>query len=182
MLRPLLGCFLAAVAMFVWGFVFWGLKPLDPFAHTTLAQEQAVAEALADQLPEAGVYFLPDIGTGTEAEWVARHEAGPLAMIAFRPGGADPQAPAKMLMGFFHMLVVAALLGLVIWYANLGSYGGRFSLAALVGVAATIFPNISQPIWFDLPWRYFLTVSVYDLVAWLLAGAVLAYFVRPKES
>lgn len=177
------GSLLAAVAMFVWGFLFWGLRPVDPFAHLTLAQERAVAAVLSAELPGPGVYFLPDRDAlGGDASWAERHTAGPVAFVAFRPDGANPQSPVKMLMGFLHMLATAALLGVVIRLGRLPDYGARFGLAAAVGVAATFFAYVAQPIWFDLPWGHYLTRSIYDLVAWLLAGAVLAWFVRPSSG
>lgn len=103
-------------------------------------------------------------------------------MVAFRPDGADPQAPAKLLAGFLHMLAAAALLGLLLRRAGSAGYGARFGTAVVFGLAASLFAHLGQPIWFDLPWGYYLSIALYDLVAWLIAGAVLAYFVQPETA
>ena len=177
-----LGSLLGAIVMFVWGFIYWGTGAVDPFSHASGEGEAAVATALASSLPGAGVYFVPDMANGTVDEWVERHKAGPIAMVSFQSAGADPQSPTTMLAGFVHMLVTVGVLGAALLLAGLSGFADRFRLAAVIGVAATVFANLGDPIWFHAPWGFHLTVAIYDIVAWLVAGAVLAYFIKPRAA
>ena len=178
----LIGSVVAAIAMFLWGFIFWGVGLIDPFAHTTVDAQQAVAKVLKDKFPADGVYFIPDRTLQNADSWAESHRKGPIATVSILKTGADPMAASKMVMGFAHMLIATVILGAIMMISNRPSYLERFQLGALVGIGGTLFANLTQPIWFDSPWGYHLTNGFYQLVAWLIAAAVLAYFVRRKTT
>lgn len=182
MLKPALGALLAAIAMFMWGFVYWGSGLVDPFAHVSAEAETAIGEALKANLTADGVYFIPDSKVGTEEEWMARMGQGPIAMMNFKSGGAPPMG-MTMAQGFAHMLVTALLLaGLLAYVAPAGTYLERFRLVAVVGVIAAVFAHLGQPIWWHFPWSYAILGAVYDAGAYAIAGAILAYFVTPAKT
>ncbi len=178
----LVGGLAAAIAMFLWGFLFWGVGLLDPFAHTTPASQAKLATSLQETLPETGVYFLPDRTLNTPEEWAAIHQKGPIATVTVRTSGADPMAPSKLALGFAHMLAAALLLGTIMAISNRPNYLERLQLGALVGIAGTLFANLTQPIWFHAPWGYHLVNATYQLVAWFIAAAILAYFIRRRTA
>ncbi|HYE97034.1 MAG TPA: hypothetical protein VD962_12570 [Rubricoccaceae bacterium] len=179
----LLGAVLAAVVLFLFGFVVWGLMPVDPFS--TVSDEPALSQTLVQVLPASGVYLLPDEGD-TEEEFAAATEAmrrGPLAMVFFRREGVEPMAPAVFALGFLHMFVTALLLGLVLRQAApaLPSYGARVAFVALLGLTAAVWARLGEPIWWHFPWGFHLLYFFSDLLSWTLAGLVLARFVRRRE-
>ncbi len=177
-----IGSVVAAIAMFLWGFLFWGVGLIDPFAHTNADAQQAVAKALQDKLPTDGVYFVPDRTLESPDAWAQSHTKGPIATVSIMKSGADPMAASKLIAGFVHMLVATIILGTIMMVSNRPSYLERLQLGALVGIGGTVFANLTQPIWFDSPWGYHLTNGFYQLVAWLIAAAILAYFVRRKTA
>lgn len=181
-MRPLLiGAALAALVLFVWGFVVWALMPINPF--TPIGDEAAVASVLLEQLPESGYYLLPGDDSDFEA-YTQRHLDGPIAMIAFRREGTNPMAPTVFLFGFLHMLATTFLLGLVLRAAapRLREYGARVVFVAIVGLTVAIWGNLGTPIWWHQPWSLHLLTAVYDAVGFVLAGLVLARFVRPEPA
>lgn len=182
MLKTVLGAFLAAIAMFVWGFVYWGAGVVDPFAHMSAETETAVGDTLKANFAADGVYFIPDAKVGAEEEWMARMSAGPVAMINFKSGGAQPIG-MTMAQGFAHMLVTTLLLaGLLAYVAPAAAYAARFRLIVLIGVVAAFFAHLGQPIWWHYPWAFSLLGALYDAGAYVIAGAVLAYFVTPAKT
>ena len=178
----LTGSLAAAVAVFVWGFVFWGTSLADPFSHVSAEQEAVIAANLQNGFSEPGVYSIPDQANGTEEEWIARHEAGPVAIVRVRPDGANPMAPGKMASGFVHMLVSIGIMAAALAMLRLPTYGQRLKLVLLTSLAGTAFATLTDPIWFHATWSYFIWLMVYYMISWLIAGAILARFIKPEAS
>jgi len=82
--------------------------------------------------------------------------------------------------GFVHMfvsvLVMAFALNLVV--PATATYGARVKLVIVAGLAGAIYSNLGKPIWWHHVWDYHLLEFVYDFTSWVLAGFVLAKFVR----
>lgn len=175
-MRRLLACPLAALAVFVWGFLFWGLSADAIGLYRKAPDDAGLGKTLSDTLREDGVYFVPGNMEDTAA-WRALHQAGPLAMVHFRRAGADPMEMGLFLAGFLHSLIVAVLLAVL-----LGAVGAaqRWKVLFWAALTAAVFANLGQPIWFYQSWCYHGLVALYQFVAWLVAGAVLIKMV-PRE-
>lgn len=179
MMKSALGALIAALAMFLWGFAYWGSGVIDPFTHMSAEAETAVGSALTTNFAADGVYFVPDSKVGTEEDWFQRMSAGPVAMINFRQGGTAPMQ-TTMALGFLHMLITSILLAaLLVFVAPASTYAARFRLVAVIGVIAAFFTHLGQPIWWHYPWSYAMVGAAYDAGAYVIAGAILAYFVTP---
>lgn len=177
-----LGALLAAIAMFLWGFAFWGAGIADPFEHMSADQEAALASDLGDRLPGNGIYVIPDI-TLDPQEAQRRYETGPIAIISYRAEGSQMPNMMAMLKGFIHMLVTAGLLGFVMRLVGPASdYIGRIKQGTLIGAVGLIFANLSVPIWFLQPWGFHVNYFVYNVVAVILASAILGKFIKPEEA
>jgi hypothetical protein len=183
MVKPALGAFLAAVAMFMWGFFYWGSGLIDPFSHMTAENETAISEALKTNLPADGVYFVPESKHDTPENWQARMNAGPVAMINFKSGGTPPMSQT-MLAGFLHMLGTAILLALLLTLLLpvASTYLDRLKIVALVGAIAAFEAHMGQPIWWHWPWAHALIGAGYTFGSYLIAGLVLSYFVTPAKA
>ncbi len=183
MLKPALGTILAAVAMFFWGFLYWGSGLIDPFSHMSAEGEIAIGDTLKANLPADGVYFVPEPKHGTPEEWQSRMSVGPVAMINFRNGGTAPMAQT-MAFGFLHMLGTAILLALVLQVILpvTPSYVDRVKIAALIGILGAFEAHIGQPIWWHWPWSYALIAAGYTFGSYVIAGLVLSYFVTPPKA
>lgn len=178
----LAGSLLAAIAMFLWGFAFW-TSPLGKLAMAQGPDPERAQAALAELFPADGAYFVPEPPEEeASATWIERHRRGPLALVFVRHAGADPMSPLTFLNGFLHLLItcvlIAWLLGKVA--TALPSYGARAGFVVLAGFAAAFWGHAGDPVWFYNPWRYHLLAMAYDVVAWSLAGLLLARFVRPR--
>src|SRR5436309_1824864 len=57
--RIILGVVLASVAMFFWGFLYWGINPLPYQTWKKAPNDEAVQSALMATLPESGIYHVP---------------------------------------------------------------------------------------------------------------------------
>lgn len=182
MKRFAIGTLLAALAMFVWGSIFWA----NPLPYTMLQQapdDRAAGQALVSVFPETGTYLVPGQQHPPE-ELADLHRAGPVAMVFIQREGVNPMEPSVFIGGFLHMLLTAFLIAAVLRLAApaLPRYGQRVVFVAVAGVAVAVWSNLGQPIWWHQPWTFHLLTAVYDLGAWLVAGLVLARFVQAERG
>jgi hypothetical protein len=182
--RVLLGVVLGAVALFIWGFMFWGLLPIPTSIFRTFSDEAAVAEALKSNAPEPGVYTVPDASLmGRDAaEYTSRHESGPVAMVFIHPAGLSVMPPSMMVKGFLNMLASVFLMALLLGMAApaLGTYSRRVGFVFLAGLVSVVFIDLGQPVWWRHTWDYWLANAVYHAVGALIVGLVLARFQHRK--
>jgi hypothetical protein len=189
-IRILLAAALSAVAMFFWGFVFWGpvlnmtvrlMEPLPAAVELdTLAPLRA--EKLAD-----GMYVYPGplIDQTDEAAtkaWETKINEGPIVHMAYKASGVSPMDPAMFAQGFAHSFVLALLGGVLLSSvaAYLPSYGPRFALLALASLIAALWTPIGDMIWWFHPTKYALGAAAYTLMAGLLMAAITAAIVKPR--
>ncbi len=185
-LPPVVG----ALALSIWGMAFWGFlyDPLDVFHDKSPAIEE-IAGALEDAGTQTGTYFHPwprDTAPAMEA-WLEQHRAGPFFKLSYVAEGADPQSPAKMARGIGLYLIVAALATVLLAVARIPSDARVRSTGAvfLGGAMGTLLIQVGDPVWFHLPWDYVVGNLLFELVAWALLGAVVAWardpVLRPRR-
>ncbi len=179
MKQVVLGSLLASLAMFVWGFVFWGVNPWAPIDSPD--DDAALREVLVSALRGPGVYFVPSFGSD---DFASNHVAGPIARIFYQPDGAPVMEPSIFVFHFVHIFVIALLLSFLLAFAGAyaASYRRKVMVVVVAGLAAAIWSNGGEVIWFYSPWAHHLNVMVYDFMAFLLAGLILARFVGRAEA
>jgi hypothetical protein len=182
--RTLLGIVLGAVALFFWGFVFWGLLPVPTSVFRTFTDEAGVAEALKSNAAEPGVYTVPDAALmGRDAaEYTSRHESGPVAMVFIHPGGLSVMPPGMMAMGFLNMLAFVFLMALLLRMTApaLETYSRRVAFVFLAGLASVVYIDLGQPVWWRHTWDYWLANGFYHAVGAFIVGLILARFQAQK--
>ena len=75
--KNILGVILAALAMFTWGFIYWGASPLpyQSWKHTN--DDEAAGQALLEHFPESGTYYLPGFQNDEKTTLHASSKRGP---------------------------------------------------------------------------------------------------------
>ncbi|MGH8494574.1 MAG: hypothetical protein ACREVN_00385 [Gammaproteobacteria bacterium] len=176
--RLITGAVLAAIAMFIWGFLYFAVNPLTQTVFQRAPDDAAAQAALLDNLPETGTYLIPG-NMEDEAAFAELHEAGPIAFVHISREGRPVMSGSVLLYGFLHMLVTAFLLAWLLRMAapGLTTYGARVGFVTLAGFTASFFTHVGAIVWWSLPPDWFLFAAVYDLTAWIVAGLVLAKFV-----
>ena len=171
--RALVGGIVAAVAMFIIGFIFFA-TPLYKLGTGTLdnAQAAAVQVALAQNIPETGTYFVP---SGDTPEQAVMYGRGPIATVHYNTRGYSVADPAAMVGGFLHMLVVCLLMavGLYTLSLHIPGFGERVRLLVLGVVGAAVFMRLGEPIWDHQDWGHAIYLFVADSVAMIVAGLVI---------
>jgi len=180
--RVIVAAALSALAMFVWGFAFWGpalnmsTKLMAPLPETV--ELDVLAPLRGEQVP-SGMYVYPGPADPGNA---AKMIEGPILHMAYTNTGVKPMDPVMFAKGLLHSFVLALLAGTVLSMALPAtlSYGGRVLLLVLVSLMATLWTNLSDAIWYLYPWPYVLGQIGYGLVAGLLMALITAAIVRPE--
>ena len=179
MKRLVIGSVIAAVAMFIWGFLVWGASPFPYQVLKPVADVPALQQALKGALPESGVYMFPHPSQGTEAETQKKLSEGAFGRVTFVREGAT-MGGGTFVLGYLHNLVTALVLGLVLLRVAPGAtYGARLGTVVVAGLAGAIYAHLGKPIWMFDPWGAHMFDFAYDVTSYLVAGLVLAKFVRP---
>ncbi|MFW2828675.1 hypothetical protein [Sphingomonas sp. ID0503] len=180
MVRVLIGSIVAAIAMFITGFVFWA-TPLSKLGLSSVDVQQSanVQAALAANLPHTGVYMIPWPDT---PEGTAMFGRGPIASVDYNTAGASLTNPTPMIVGFVQEVIVALFigLGLLAISGRVTDFPSRIKVALALTGAAAILITTQDPIFMHGDWRH----ALYNLIACfavLAAGSfVLVKWFLPK--
>ncbi|OHE86494.1 MAG: hypothetical protein A3G75_03770 [Verrucomicrobia bacterium RIFCSPLOWO2_12_FULL_64_8] len=175
MKRHVLAPALAALAMFFFGFLFWGISPLPKHVVKSTADAGAALQALRQHFPKSGTYFVPAWDSPQMEKLMADD---PIATVHIRTAGVT--GGTAMVLGyvayFFACAALAALLG---WLApEHQRFGGTVLFSVLVGLIVAIYATLTHPIWYYQPWPFYLLNAFYDVLVWLVGGAVLGLFLK----
>ena len=180
--RATLAVVLATVALIAWGMLFWGLLsgPFGLFRDLLPHAGQAMADLLQESGAETGTYFHP--WPRDSADWQQAHREGPFFELQYSRVGVDPSSPSKLALGSLHnLVVVTALAALLILVGGRHSGARRFGILVLAGMVGTVFARVGDPVWFHEPLPHARGLVIYEVGAWLLVAAVLAWRM-PQQS
>jgi hypothetical protein len=174
---------LAALAMFIFGFLYWGATKL-PYKYLGHVSDDATAsEALKKIFPKSGAYFVPGMYLD-DAKHKELAERGPIAEVYYTDHGmsVDP-SPGMLIKGYLYEFVLCLLLSLML--VNLAPafkcWTCRVKFCAAIGLLMAL-GEYGYTVWWmhDVAWT---TVqALYDFVALVIAGLVLGKLLTPKVT
>lgn len=187
MFRTILAALLAAVVMFQWGWLYWGVLPLADRVTHRIPQEDAVVQVLAENLSESGAYYFPGRPqhddrppnpNETEAAWNEKHAAGPIGWVLLQKQGAPAMDPQVLGLGFGAMFVAALIAAGLLSICPPANYARRVIFVAALGLFVAVIGTFNDAIWFAYPWDFQLIKATYQVIGWILAGLVIAAIVK----
>jgi hypothetical protein len=179
MIRIVLGAAAGAVAMFVIGFIFFGLG-LQNIAIKSVGDTQAapIQQVLRANIAQTGTYAVPGDGT---AEQTRMYGTGPVAMIHYNVNGQLAGMNAgTLLKGLLFDFAIALCMGLALIGIDgrVRDFGSRARVVTIVAVAAAAFAHLGIPIYMPQDWTYYVYLFVADAVALAAAGIIVAWFIK----
>ncbi len=177
-MRFAIGSLVAGAAMWILGFVFYGLLYSVGYATAPEATQLALQSALK-ALPGSGTYFIP---TGGTPAMVKAFEAGPVAAISYNAHGFPFFDGVVFVAGYVQFTVVAAMLGLLLRGLN-GRIDFLGQIRIILGLAAiaVVYIHLADPVWYHSDWRNPVYKSVADFVILSAGGLIMArWFVRRR--
>lgn len=191
MARAFGGILAASVALYMWGFVYWGMGPYATMIWKQANDGSAAAEALKTHFPENGVYMVPAMANGdamlSPEEMEQQFSAGPVAMVHMTAVDGRPAfAPSIMIGGavanLAFIVVVAVLLRMVA--TSLPRYLDRVQFVAVAGLACAVLSSGGDVAWWQIDVAWMVYVGVYLVSAWIVVGLTLGCpcFCRSKSE
>lgn len=179
--KLILGTVLGGLTVFAWGALSWMVLPWHEATLQSFADEQAVTAAIRANAPRPGIYVLPGHGhEDSEAASAAgeRMKQGPVMFASVRLSGVDPEAPSLYLKGLLiEMAGALALSALLLTLPGL-TYWGRVRTVTLVALIAGLVAHVPEWHWWGFSTAFTLTTILGLVIAWFLAGMVIAACVR----
>ena len=190
--RNILAAVLAGLAMFLWGFVSHVVLGLGEVGMRDLPGEEKTLPVLRDNIKEPGFYYFPGEGGARTAAtkeqreaatkaWEDKCKAGPWGFVIYHPEGSVPMSPAQLGIQFLTDLVLGLLLafGLNKTAASFTCFGSRVAFAALFGLVASVAFLLPYWNWYGFPANFVLASLADQVIAFSLAGLVLAAMIKP---
>jgi hypothetical protein len=181
-MRLLLAVVVGAIAVFVWGAVFW-MNPLPALVFQTAPDNAGSQMAIAEHFPASGVYFVPSGEPGSE-EFATLHEKGPVAMMFVQhdPGPAMP--PKVLAHSFANNIVTVFLLVLLtrMMLPALRTYGSKVFFCTLVMTIGGITIHWGNLIWWRAPLPYTILEIAYIVGSGIIAGLVIGALVKSSTK
>lgn len=183
MKKFLLAPAVAALAMFAWGFLFWGAPHHLPYkALTPLPDEAAAGAALTKIFPVSGSYLLPSMLSDAtkQAELMER---GPIATVHFLKSGRPMMSPALLGKGYLHEFMVALVLVFMLDASGQAfrGFGCRVRFCGTIGLLVALY-DYGNAIWWNHSIAWVTMQAVYDFIAFFVAGLVLGKILTPKVT
>lgn len=193
-MRTLLAAVLGGAVIFVWGWVSWTVLPWHTPTLKAFANEDAVAQVLANNASASAVYLIPDPrhmdGDAAAAQSAPPGGATPtpapekpFAFVAFTRAGMEAGMNLQLACALALQIVVALLIVLLLAATEGLDYLSRVLFVTVVGVIIALAGHGPNWIW----WRFatdFTLVNCADaVIGWLLAGFAIAAFTgeeRPR--
>jgi len=187
-MRILYAGLIGGIVMFVWGAVAHMALGLGNVGIRQPASENAVLSSLREGLgDQPGVYILPSLDPHKMSDATAvkayseKSKSSPYAWLVYLPQGDDLTQMGKQLPRQWASDTLAALaLAFVMGLAGL-SFRRRLALAAAAVMFAWLNLQIPYWNWYRFPLDFTWASLVEQLVGWLLAGAVMAWWIGRQE-
>jgi hypothetical protein len=193
MKRILLATILGGLTLFVWMFVAHELLGLGEMGVGEIPNEAVVLSAMRGAIPEAGFYIFPGFGLGPKPtseqrnaampEYMKKYEQSPHGVLIYHPA-SGPFHFGALLGREFALNVLEALLAalLVASAANGRGYAARVGLVTIAGTLAAISTNVEYWNWYEFPGNYIAGYMTTQIVGFVLAGLVIAAFVKSRAA
>ena len=162
----ILASVLGGLAAFAWGSISWMALPWHNAEHSRFQDESAVAKVLVENAPTSGLYVMgPSDATNRK----------PLVYAIVVPQGVD-FAMSMLASSLGTQVAGSLLMTLLLCSAPSLAYWAKVRMVVLVGLTAGVLCFIPDWTWWSFPPAY-VVMGMTDLViAWFLAGLVIAWF------
>jgi hypothetical protein len=178
---------LGAIVFFLWGFIAHEVLPIGSMGMHVATAEEPVLAAMRENLPGEGVYMIPGVAPEKMADAAAvksyseKAKANPNAFVVYQPIGHDGMDMGANLAKQFVSNFLAALL--VAFVLGLGAFGfaKRVFIATALGLFAWLSISVPYWNWYRFPLDFTIGALLEQVLGWLLAGIVMAWWLGRRS-
>ena len=182
MIKLLFGTIVAAVAMFLAGFLYFA-GPTAPLGYAAAGEQQSAVlqEALKANLPATGTYMIPNQATQTGT---ILYGNGPVATVQYNSSGFPLDSADGMVWGFVLYLIVAALMAGALSQLDrrVPDFKSRAVIVVCFALAGSALTILTDPIFLHTDWTYAIFSFVGSVFIFSVGGLILARWFLPKAA
>ncbi len=149
------------------------------------AVEESSSEIGAAEAPVAEAVVASKEGVGAPAATETTGPANkPYIFMLYVAEGFDAADPTPFINGFILAFVTASLAAYLLSLV-MGSFAGfsqRLTFVVLIGLFAALVSHVSAWNWMLFPTNYTVVMALDLIIGWALAGAVIAWIIKPEEA
>jgi hypothetical protein len=187
-MRVLTAGLIGGIVMFIWGVTAHMVLGLGEVGLKLPVNENVALSGLQEGLGgPAGVYLLPSLDPkkmGDAAEvraYSVKAVRSPYAWVVYQPQGTDltqmgPQIGRQWASGTLSALALAFVMGLAAL-----SFRQRLAVASAAAIFAWLSTLLPYWNWYRFPLDFTLAALAEQLIGWLIAGAVMAWWLGRGE-
>lgn len=172
---------IAGVVGVFWIMLTFGILPIrDSMGWKPVPRQDAVLNALDENLPETGLYLVPAPSQG-DSLFRARHRSGPFFRVhSLRTGSGGPERALISILAVLLAPIIPAWFVQHLCRHGRPPFWHRVGAVSLFGVFLALTAHLQ--LWgMELyPFRYSIFLTVHGLVTWVLMGLVVAWRIEPQ--
>ena len=184
MKKILLAGVVGGLLMFIWSAVAWMAIPLHTSTIGSMANEEAVINAMKSGMDRKAVYMFPaKPAPGNQAAldaWTKRYQEGPTGTVIYNPAGFSGLMVSEMGIGLVDCILTAMLAA---WFlsrstAAKSGYFARVMFCGSLGLFICLAVHIVNWNWMFYPVDYTTAWVADTLIGWVVGGIGIAAFVK----
>jgi len=186
-----LGTILGAIVLFIWSALAWMVIPWPGEPFRTFTNEKAVVDCVTANAPQSGNYMVPNEPKRTPGMTDDQYKAavqgamdqsarGPMILAVVRLGPMGMTKP--LVIQFLMDLLLALLACFLLLQTDRLSYIARVLFVAAIGVLIWMGGHVEEWNWFSYSTAYLMMELGAIVIGWILAGLLMAKFVRGKSA
>jgi hypothetical protein len=179
---------LGGLIVWIWILISWTVLPWHCNTIKSFENESVVQEAISAIAKEDGIYVipgcknkLPEVEDVVDTIQKEKFETRQIIFMSLNSSGFSSSV-IPIAVDFLFRIVSALFVSLVVMLMAASSYGWKLFAITLLGLFAGIQAEVSMWIWFGFPLDSMLIGIADSVIAWFLAGIVMAGLIRPKHQ
>jgi len=180
MAKVLLAGILGGLALFMWGGLSHMVIGLGEVGIQNI--QRPIYDSMKAASPQHGFYFFPENdGKGNMKD---EFKGGPTGILIYNPTGAGASMTGQLINEAILNIVQALLAAYLVSLAaiKLTRYPQRVGFVFVLGILSAIATNIEYWNWYGFPSSYTMASIVDKLIGFMVAGLVVAAFVKPVTA
>lgn len=170
------GAIIGGLIAYMWGFVSWGVMSWHLDSMHSMKNESQVLSVLSESTEgKKAVYIVP---SWDSSEASKEKSYKPFAMVTFLPQGLSTDMTKNHIISLLTQILVGLLITLLLSKTGNKSYWCKVSFVTIVGLTIGVASYLPLWNWWEMPMDYMIPGFADLIIAWFLAGLVMAKFVN----
>jgi hypothetical protein len=181
-MRIFMAGLLGGIVFFIWGAVAHMVLPIGQMGMNVANNEDAVLATLRDNVPGEGVYMVPGIAPDKMSDKAAvkaysdKAKSSPYAFVVMQPVGHDGMDMVGNLVKQFVSDTLSAMVVAFVLALGVFSFSKRVFVATAMGLFSWLTISVPYWNWYRFPLNFTLGNLLEEVLGWMLAGIVMAWW------